>query len=146
MATLSQIIKNKRQLKKKKKRTLALKQAPQKKGVCLRIFIQTPRKPNSALRKVARIKLSNLKLITAFIPGEGHTLQQHSNVLVRGGRVKDLPGMKYKLIRGKYDLMGLNIRRKRRSKYGSPKPKQVIKTKPIIKQKKKPEIKSLSKT
>jgi small subunit ribosomal protein S12 len=124
MSTLSQIIKNKRQLKKKKTRTLALEQAPQKKGVCVRIFIQTPRKPNSALRKVARIKLSNLKLITAFIPGEGHTLQQHSNVLIRGGRVKDLPGMKYKIIRGKYDLLGLNIRRKRRSKYGAPKPKK----------------------
>lgn len=124
MATLSQLINNKRQLKKKKTRTLALQQAPQKKGVCLRIFIQTPRKPNSALRKVARIKLSNSKVITAFIPGEGHTLQQHSNVLVRGGRVKDLPGMKYKLIRGKYDLLGLTFRRKRRSKYGSIKPKQ----------------------
>lgn len=123
MATLNQLIKNKRQTKIKRVRTLALEQAPQKKGVCLRIFIQTPRKPNSALRKVARIKLSNLKLITAYIPGEGHNLQQHSNVLVRGGRVKDLPGMKYKLIRGKYDFVGLPNRRKRRSKYGTAKVK-----------------------
>jgi small subunit ribosomal protein S12 len=123
MSTLYQLIKNTRKLKKKKKRTIALEQAPQKKGICLRIFIQTPRKPNSALRKVARIKLSNFKIITAFIPGEGHSLQQHSNVLVRGGRVKDLPGMKYKIIRGKYDLSGLTSRRKRRSLYGTPKQK-----------------------
>jgi small subunit ribosomal protein S12 len=124
MATLNQIICNKRKAKIKRVRTLALEQAPQKKGVCLRIFIQTPRKPNSALRKVARIKLSNKKLISAYIPGEGHNLQQHSNVLIRGGRVKDLPGMKYKIIRGKYDFAGLPYRKKRRSKYGTAKNQQ----------------------
>jgi len=122
MPTLFQLYKNPRIKKVKRTRTLDLEKCPQKKGVCVRVFIKTPRKPNSALRKVARVKLSNKKIITAYIPGEGHNLQQHSIVLIRGGRVKDLPGLKYKLIRGKYDFIGLKNRRKRRSLYGTTKP------------------------
>lgn len=92
---------------------------PQKKGVCLKILIRTPKKPNSALRKTARVRLSNSKKVIAYIPGEGHTLQEYSTVLLRGGRVRDLPGVKYKLIRGKYDFLGLKNRSTSRSKYGT---------------------------
>jgi len=102
-------------------KTPALDKCPQKKGVCLKVFIVTPKKPNSALRKVARIRLSNKKRVTAYIPGEGHNLQQYSTVLMRGGRVKDLPGIKYHLIRGKYDFIGIKNRKVSRSKYGTKK-------------------------
>ena len=91
----------------------------QKKGVCVRVYTRTPKKPNSALRKVTRVRLSNRKQITSYIPGEGHNLQEHSVVMVRGGRVKDLPGVKYRLIRGKYDLQAIKNRQQGRSKYGS---------------------------
>lgn len=107
--------------KNKKNKTPALQQNPQKKGICLKIFIKTPKKPNSALRKVARIKLTNKKVITGYIPGEKHTLQEHSLVLVKGGKIPDLPGVKYKLIRGKYDLKGVVNRKSSRSKYGTKK-------------------------
>lgn len=105
-----------------KTRRPALEGCPQKKGVCVRVFTKNPRKPNSAVRKVARVRLTNGSLVTAYIPGEGHNLQEHSVVLVRGGRVKDLPGVQYKIIRGVLDLQGLPKRRQGRSKYGTPKP------------------------
>lgn len=105
--------------KKSNTRRRDLQRAPQKKGTCLKVFITTPRKPNSALRKVARVLLSNYYRVTAYIPGMSHNLQKHSVVLVRGGRVKDLPGVRYTIIRGKYDLQRLVHRRKRRSKYGA---------------------------
>jgi small subunit ribosomal protein S12 len=121
MPTLNQIAKKKTERIRKKKinKTPALRGCPQKKGVCLKVFIRTPKKPNSAQRKVAKIRLSSKKVITGYIPGIGHTLQQYSSVLVRGGRVKDLPGVKYHLIRGKYDFQGLLKRKKARSKYGT---------------------------
>jgi len=97
---------------------------PQRKGVCLKIIIRTPKKPNSALRKVAKVKLSNSKKVVAYIPGEGHNLQQYSSVLMRGGRVKDLPGVKYHLIRGKYDFNGIKSRKTSRSRYGTKRLKQ----------------------
>lgn len=97
----------------------ALEKNPQKKGVCVKIFLQTPKKPNSALRKVARVRLTNRKRVVAYIPGEGHNLQEFSTVLMRGGRVKDLPGVKYHLIRGKYDFAGIKARKQGRSKYGT---------------------------
>lgn len=97
----------------------ALEKNPQKKGVCVKIFLQTPKKPNSALRKVARVRLTNRKRVVAYIPGEGHNLQEFSTVLMRGGRVKDLPGVKYHLIRGKYDFSGIKARKQGRSKYGT---------------------------
>lgn len=105
--------------KKHTRRRRDLQSSPQKKGTCLKVFVTTPRKPNSALRKVARVLLSNYYRITAYIPGISHNLQKHSVVLVRGGRVKDLPGVRYTTIRGKYDLQRLVLRRKRRSKYGT---------------------------
>jgi len=98
--------------------------SPFKKGVCLKVFTTTPKKPNSALRKVARVKLSNGMEVTAYIPGEGHNLQEHSIVLVRGGRVKDLPGVRYHIVRGKYDVAGVEDRKQQRSKYGAKKPKK----------------------
>jgi len=104
---------------KAKSRRQDLESSPQKKGTCLKVFVTTPRKPNSAIRKVARVLLSNYNRITAYIPGMSHNLQKHSSVLVRGGRVKDLPGVKYTIIRGKYDLQRLIDRRKGRSKYGT---------------------------
>ena len=104
-----------------KTRAPALEKAPQKKGTCLRVFTMTPRKPNSALRKVARLKLFNKKFITAYIPGEGHNLQKFGDVLVRCGRIKDLPGIKYTIIRGKFDLIPVNDRKQGRSKYGTSK-------------------------
>jgi small subunit ribosomal protein S12 len=123
MPTINQLCFKIRGLKKKLNRSPDLLESPQKKGVCLKVFTRTPKKPNSALRKVARLRLSTKKKITAYIPGEGHTLQEYSTVLMRGGRVKDLPGVKYHLIRGKYDFLGLKNRRQARSKYGTKKPK-----------------------
>ena len=120
MTTINQLCRNKRKLKKPLNKTPALDKCPQKKGICLKIFLRTPKKPNSALRKLAKLRLmSNLKIITAYIPGEGHNLQDYSAVLVRGGRVKDLPGVKYHLIRGKLDFAGLKNRKTSRSKYGT---------------------------
>jgi small subunit ribosomal protein S12 len=123
MPTVNQLCKNIRRLKKTLNRVPALEGSPQKKGVCLKVFTRTPKKPNSALRKVARLRISTKKKISAYRPGEGHTLQQYSTVLMRGGRVKDLPGIKYHLVRGKYDFLGLKNRRQARSKYGTKIPK-----------------------
>jgi small subunit ribosomal protein S12 len=121
--TINQLLNNVRKKKKILIKSPALDQSPQKKGVCLKVFTRTPKKPNSALRKVARLRLSTKRKITAYIPGEGHTLQEYSTVLMRGGRVKDLPGVKYHLIRGKFDFLGLKNRRQARSKYGTKRPK-----------------------
>lgn len=121
MPTINQLCKNKRLSKTRRNKVPALQSCPQKKGVCLKIFLRTPKKPNSALRKLARLKLTNGKKITAYIPGEGHKLQEYSTVLIRGGRVKDLPGIKYHLIRGKLDFLGLKNRKTSRSKYGTKK-------------------------
>merc|ERR1712087_796464 len=121
MPTINQLCKTKRLVKVRKNKVPALQSNPQKKGICLKIFLRTPKKPNSALRKLARLKLTNGKKITAYIPGEGHKLQEYSTVLVRGGRVKDLPGIKYTLIRGKLDFSGLKNRKTSRSKYGAKK-------------------------
>jgi small subunit ribosomal protein S12 len=123
MPTINQLCQNIRKKKIHLEKTPALDKCPQKKGVCVKVFTRTPKKPNSALRKVARIRLSNKKRVTAYIPGEGHSLQEYSTVLMRGGRVKDLPGVKYHLVRGKYDFLGLKNRRKARSKYGTKLPK-----------------------
>ena len=119
MPTYNQLCKNKRKLKKKLNKTPALEGCPQKKGICTKLVIRAPKKPNSALRKLAKLRLSNSKRIYAYIPGEGHNLQEYSAVLIRGGRVKDLPGVKYHLIRGKLDLLGLKTRKTSRSKYGT---------------------------
>jgi small subunit ribosomal protein S12 len=119
MTTVNQLLKRMRKPKRKLVKTPALKRCPQRKGVCLRVFVRNPKKPNSALRKVARVRLTNKRTVTAYIPGEGHNLQEHSLVLVRGGRVKDLPGVKYHIVRGVFDLSGLMKRRQGRSKYGS---------------------------
>ncbi|AFP84027.1 30S ribosomal protein S12 [Candidatus Carsonella ruddii] len=119
--TLNQIIRIGRKKSKKKIKTPALEFSPQKKGVCIKVYTTTPKKPNSALRKVCRVKLSNKNEITVYIPGEGHNLQEHSNILVRGGRVKDLPGVKYHAIRNVYDLSEVTNRKKSRSKYGTKK-------------------------
>jgi small subunit ribosomal protein S12 len=125
MPTLNQLIKQKgRKQKTKSKRSPALDSSPQKKGTCIKVFTVTPRKPNSALRKVARIKLVNGKYITAYIPGEGHNLQRFGDVLVRGGQVKDLPGVKYHVVRGKYDIHSVASRKNGRSKYGVRHPKK----------------------
>lgn len=121
MPTNQQLIKYPRFKKRYKTKCPALKKNPQKKGVCLKVYTRTPKKPNSAIRKIAKIRLTNKIQIIAYIPGEGHTLQEHSVVLVRGGRVKDLPGVRYHLIRGKYDFQGLKNRSQRRSKYGTKK-------------------------
>ena len=121
MPTVNQLCKNIRRLKKTLNRVPALEGSPQKKGVCLKVFTRTPKKPNSALRKVARLKISTKKKISAYIPGEGHTLQQYSTVLMRGGRVKDLPGIKYHLVRGRFDFVGIKSRKVSRSKYGTKK-------------------------
>ena len=110
-------------LSKKRNKTPALDHCPQKRGICLRVFTRSPKKPNSACRKVAKVRLSNYRDITAYIPGIGHNLQQHSVVLVRGGRVQDLPGVKYRVIRGVYDARAVQNRRQGRSKYGARKPK-----------------------
>ncbi len=123
MPTIQQLIRFGRERKKKKSKSPALQGSPQKRGVCVRVYTVTPKKPNSALRKVARVRLSNGIEVTAYIPGEGHNLQEHSWVLVRGGRVKDLPGIRYKIIRGALDAAGVEGRRSSRSKYGTKKPK-----------------------
>ena len=123
MPTINQLVKKGRIKVKRKTKSPALEGSPQKRGVCLRVYTTTPKKPNSALRKVARVKLSNGKVVTAYIPGEGHALQEHSIVLVRGGRVKDLPGVRYHIIRGVYDSTGVEDRKKSRSCYGTKKPK-----------------------
>ena len=122
MTTLNQLCKkSQRQKKIFKSKTPALEQNPQQKGICLKVFTRTPKKPNSAIRKVARVKLSNGKKVEAYIPGESHTLQQYSVVLMRGGRVPDLPGCKYHLIRGKYDFHSVRSRKNARSRYGTKK-------------------------
>ena len=123
MPTINQLVRKGRKLKKKKSKSPALEGNPQKRGVCIRVYRKTPKKPNSALRKVAKVRLSNGKEVVAYIPGEGHNLQEHSVVLVRGGRVKDLPGVKYHIVRGKYDAAGVEGRRNSRSLYGTKKPK-----------------------
>jgi small subunit ribosomal protein S12 len=122
MVTINQLVKKNRIKKSRSQRVPALERNPQKKGVCLKILTRTPKKPNSALRKLALIRLSNRKRIYGYIPGEGHSLQEHSVILIRGGRVKDLPGIKYKIIRGVLDFEGLKKRRQARSKYGTKKP------------------------
>nr|APC24914.1 ribosomal protein S12 [Gracilariopsis andersonii] len=121
MPTINQLLKISRTKQKKKSKSIALKNCPQKKGVCLKVFTINPKKPNSAERKVAKVQLSTGKFVTGHIPGEGHILQEHSLVLVRGGRAKDLPGVNYRFVRGLLDLNGVNQRKKGRSKYGSKK-------------------------
>lgn len=123
MPTVTQLVRHGRKKAKVKSKSPALKKAPQARGVCVRVFTTTPKKPNSALRKVARVKLSTGIEVTAYIPGEGHNLQEHSVVLVRGGRVKDLPGVKYHIVRGTLDSAGVEKRRQGRSLYGAKKPK-----------------------
>ena len=124
MVTVNQLCNNSKRIKKTPlKKTPALEKCPQKKGVCLKIFIRTPKKPNSALRKLARLKLTNEKKVMSYIPGEGHNLQEHSVVLLRGGRVKDLPGVRYHILRGTLDTQGVSARKQRRSLYGAKKPK-----------------------
>lgn len=123
MPTISQLIRKGRKKFKKKSKSPALKFCPQKRGVCVQVKTQTPKKPNSALRKVARVRLAGGIEVTAYIPGEGHNLQEHSIVLVRGGRVKDLPGVRYHIVRGTLDTAGVADRRKSRSKYGAKRPK-----------------------
>jgi small subunit ribosomal protein S12 len=121
--TIQQLVRKGRKPKVSKTKAPALKANPQQRGVCTRVYTTTPKKPNSALRKVARVKLSNGTEVTAYIPGEGHNLQEHSMVLVRGGRVKDLPGVRYHIVRGTLDCVGVEKRRRSRSKYGVKKPK-----------------------
>ena len=123
MPTISQLVRKGRATKPTKSKTPALKGAPQRRGVCTRVYTHTPKKPNSALRKVARVRLTSGLEITAYIPGEGHNLQEHSMVLVRGGRVKDLPGVRYKIIRGSLDTQGVKNRKQARSRYGAKKEK-----------------------
>jgi small subunit ribosomal protein S12 len=124
MPTVNQLIRKPRRAKIGKKNAPALEKSPQKRGVCLKIYTTTPKKPNSALRKVARVKLSNGNEVTAYIPGEGHNLQEHSIVLIRGGRVKDLPGVRYHILRGTLDTAGVEGRKQARSKYGAKRPKE----------------------
>jgi small subunit ribosomal protein S12 len=119
MPTYNQLCKYRRVKKLKYNKTPALEKCPQKKGICIKLILRTPKKPNSALRKLAKLKLSNNKRVYAYIPGEGHNLQVYSTVLLRGGRVKDLPGVKYHLVRGKLDFLGLKTRKTSRSKYGT---------------------------
>ena len=124
MPTISQLIRLGRISKQKKSKSPALKACPQRRGVCLQVRTMTPKKPNSALRKIARVRLTTGIEVTAYIPGEGHNLQEHSIVLVRGGRVKDLPGVRYHIVRGTLDAAGVNQRGKSRSKYGAKRPKE----------------------
>jgi len=124
MPTIAQLIRFGRISKKKKSKSPALKACPQRRGVCLQVRTMTPKKPNSALRKIARVRLTTGLEVTAYIPGEGHNLQEHSIVLVRGGRVKDLPGVRYHIVRGSLDASGVGARRRGRSKYGAKKPKE----------------------
>ena len=123
MPTINQLVRKSRDKVSKRNKVPALKSCPQKRGVCLRVYTTTPKKPNSALRKVARVKLTNGQEVTAYIPGEGHNLQEHSVVLIRGGRVKDLPGVRYHILRGNLDTQGVANRKKRRSLYGTKKGK-----------------------
>ena len=123
MPTIQQLVRKGRQDKVEKNKTPALEGSPQRRGVCTRVFTTTPKKPNSALRKVARVRLTSGIEVTAYIPGEGHNLQEHSIVLVRGGRVKDLPGVRYHIVRGSLDSLGVDGRRRSRSKYGAKRPK-----------------------
>lgn len=127
MPTINQLVRHNREKVKSKSKSPALQGCPQKRGVCTRVYTTTPKKPNSALRKVARVRLSNGIEVTAYIPGEGHNLQEHSIVLVRGGRVKDLPGVRYHIIRGTLDAAGVNDRKQGRSKYGTKKAKTASK-------------------
>jgi len=124
MPTINQLVKKGRKKGRKKVNTPALKACPQKRGVCLQVKTQTPKKPNSALRKIARVRLSNSMEVTAYIPGMGHNLQEHSIVLIRGGRVKDLPGVRYHIVRGTLDTAGVENRQQGRSKYGAKAPKK----------------------
>ena len=127
MATINQLCKKQKSRKKKKKlnKVPALNQCPQKKGICSKLVLRTPKKPNSALRKIVKLRLTNDKMVYAYIPGEGHNLQEHSVVLIRGGRVKDLPGVRYHTVRGSLDTSGVSDRKQGRSKYGAKRPKQV---------------------
>ena len=124
MPTINQLIRKGRENLAAKTASPALKACPQKRGVCTRVYTTTPKKPNSALRKVARVRLTNGMEVTSYIPGEGHNLQEHSSELIRGGRVKDLPGVRYHIIRGTLDTQGVNSRRQGRSKYGAKRPKK----------------------
>ena len=123
MSTISQLIRKPRVKPKSRDKVPALERSPQKRGVCIRVYTTTPKKPNSALRKVARVRLTNGHEVTCYIPGEGHNLQEHSVVLIRGGRVKDLPGVRYHILRGNLDTQGVTSRKQQRSKYGAKKPK-----------------------
>tara|TARA_A200000113_G_scaffold72757_1_gene63719 strand:+ start:5300 stop:5671 length:372 start_codon:yes stop_codon:yes gene_type:complete len=123
MPTINQLVRKGRFAVKKRNKVPALDKSPQKRGVCTRVYTTTPKKPNSALRKVARVKLTNGQEVSAYIPGEGHNLQEHSVVLIRGGRVKDLPGVRYHILRGTLDTQGVSSRKQRRSLYGAKRPK-----------------------
>ena len=123
MPTIQQLVRKGRDKDANKSKSAALNSAPQRRGVCTRVYTTTPKKPNSALRKVARVRLTNGFEVTSYIPGEGHNLQEHSVVMIRGGRVKDLPGVRYHIIRGTLDTQGVKDRRQRRSKYGAKRPK-----------------------
>ena len=123
MPTINQLVRKGRASVKKRNKVPALDKSPQKRGVCTRVYTTTPKKPNSALRKVARVKLTNGQEVSAYIPGEGHNLQEHSVVLIRGGRVKDLPGVRYHILRGTLDTQGVSSRKQRRSLYGAKRPK-----------------------
>ena len=123
MPTINQLVRKGRSTDKKRNKVPALDKSPQKRGVCTRVYTTTPKKPNSALRKVARVKLTNGQEVSAYIPGEGHNLQEHSVVLIRGGRVKDLPGVRYHILRGTLDTQGVSSRKQRRSLYGAKRPK-----------------------
>ena len=123
MPTINQLIRKGRKVQRSKSKTPAMKACPQKRGVCTRVYTATPKKPNSAMRKIARVRLTNGYEVTAYIPGEGHNLQEHSIVLIRGGRVKDLPGVRYHIIRGVLDTSGVDGRNNSRSKYGVKRPK-----------------------
>jgi small subunit ribosomal protein S12 len=126
MATHNQLCKKGRKKKRKLNKTPALERCPQKRGICSKLVLRTPKKPNSALRKIVKLRLSNNKMVYAYIPGEGHTLQEYSIVIIRGGRVKDLPGIKYHLVRGKLDFSGVSSRKTSRSKYGTKKIKKYL--------------------
>jgi len=123
MPTIAQLVRKGRLSISKKSKSAALESSPQKRGVCTRVYTTTPKKPNSAMRKVARVRLTNGKEVNAYIPGEGHNLQEHSVVLIRGGRVKDLPGVRYHILRGTLDTQGVSSRKQRRSLYGAKRPK-----------------------
>lgn len=137
MPTIQQLVRKGRQTNERKSKSIALTSCPQRRGVCVRVYTTTPKKPNSAMRKVARVRLTNKNEVNAYIPGEGHNLQEHSIVLVRGGRVKDLPGVRYHIVRGALDTAGVEGRKQRRSKYGAKRPKPGKPGEPAAKQKKK---------